>query len=154
MSCGTASFLHVLNIINLSFDTYDIGLRAPHQTPNTVVWSNWMMASNEQEGDQRETIIQKTCPWWSMCLVKDGWDFCLIHLWHMRFRTVLRRASLFCLDSPVVFPNRQLSKLASFRLDLMGCPTIASFLNFNLEGSIGHKASFLVTVTNRCAAPL
>ena len=87
MSCGTASFLHVLNIINLSFDTYDIGLRAPHQTQNTVVWSNWMMASNEQEGDQRETIIQKTCPWWSMCLVKDGWDFCLIHLWHMSIRS-------------------------------------------------------------------
>ena len=33
VSCGTVSFLHVLNIINLSFDTYDIGLRGPSSNP-------------------------------------------------------------------------------------------------------------------------
>ena len=128
--------------------TYDIGLRAPHQTQNTVVWSlklplyltfldqRWWLQMS-----RRETMVP---PWdhysenvsMVVNVSRERWMGFLLNpsLAHEHPQQFCCKASLLPFMSfwwSRIAP--QLSKLVSFRLDLIaiegraGCTTIAFF---------------------------
>ena len=151
----------MLNIINLSFDTYDIRplIKPKHSglvtqiTPVPNFFRSTMMASNEQEGDHgttvrplfRKRVHGGQCVSWKMDGILLNPSLAHEHPQQLHCSPILQQSIP---PHEFLVQNRQLSKLVSFRLDLIaieegraGCTTIAFFCSYPTF-HLGHRAHF------------